>query len=148
MISTRVRVLRAENGIAWVQSSAGSGCSACATRQVCGVGSLSKVFGRGLIPLPSDARPGDEISISLDDHDLLRAGLYAYLLPTTLALVGAALLTPQSDAAALAGALAGLAAGLLIARWLPRPPVLRIESPSCATSSSTSLSQPEPNHDH
>lgn len=124
-----MRVVSAGEGLAWVEPSEQSGCGACASKSACGVGGLSKVFRRGRAPIPvacGEVRPGDELNIGMDETDLLRIGLYAYLLPTVLALVGAGLLSGRGDAAALAGALAGTALGLLLARLLPRAPRLSV----------------------
>lgn len=127
MITTRVRVLRAADGIAWVRASESSGCAACASRSACGVGEYSGLFGRGLVALPAaSARPGQELTVEMEEGDLLRAGLFAYLLPVILALVGAALLAERGDVASLLGALLGLGTGLLVSRWLARTPTLRV----------------------
>lgn len=127
MISTPVRVIAVQDRVAQVEATAQSGCGGCASREACGVSGLGKYFSarRKAVAVPCDGtlRAGDEVQLLMDDGDLLKAGLLAYLLPCVLAVVGAALLSAQGDAAAALGAAGGAVAGGLLARgsgWTPR----------------------------
>jgi sigma-E factor negative regulatory protein RseC len=125
MIEARVRVVSQANGLTWVEPTEQSGCGGCQARSSCGVGGLSKVFRLSRAPIAvncGEARAGEELVLSLDEADLLKASLLAYLLPAVLAIVGAALLAAQGDVAAVIAALAGALGGLLIARMLSRAP--------------------------
>lgn len=129
MIESRVRVVSAAQGMAWVTASESSGCAACQTQDSCAISGLGKFLSRRrpALPLSQDtARVGDELLVCVDESELLRAGLFAYLLPALLAVIGAALAdaTGAGDLAAALAALLGFVAGLLGARYLA--PVPRI----------------------
>jgi sigma-E factor negative regulatory protein RseC len=129
MIETTVRVVSADNGKVMVEASAQSGCGGCQSRSTCGVSGLGKYFSgnRKAIEVKCDAnvRAGDDLHLSMDEGDMLRAGLLAYLLPSVLALVGAGIAAAYGlgDAGAVLGAAAGVAVGILLGRlsgWVPR----------------------------
>jgi sigma-E factor negative regulatory protein RseC len=131
MIEARVHVVSAENGIAWVSSSEQSGCAACQTQSSCAISGLGKYLSRRrpALALPhARAQVGDELRVCVDESELLRAGLFAYLLPALLAVIGAAL----ADAVGAGDLLAALAAtlgfitGLAGARFLA--PMPRIDT--------------------
>jgi sigma-E factor negative regulatory protein RseC len=102
---------------------------------VCGVSGLGKYFSntRKAIEVKCDAsvQAGDELQLSMDEGDLLKAGLLIYLLPSVFALVGAGIATRWGDTAAVFGAAVGLAVGFILARlssWTPRLVVHRNSS--------------------
>jgi sigma-E factor negative regulatory protein RseC len=136
MIETTARVVSSDNGTVMVQPSAQSGCGGCQSRSVCGVSGLGKYFSgnRKSIAVKCDAnvRPGDELQLSMNEGDMLKAGLLAYLLPSVLALVGASVAASYGfgDVGAVLGAAAGVAVGLLIGRltgWVPHMQAQRKE---------------------
>ncbi len=123
MIETTARVVTAENGTVMVEPTAQSGCGGCSSRSVCGVSGLGKYFShnRKTIAVQCDAnvKAGDELQLSMDEGDLLKAGLLAYLLPSVLALVGAGVAAAfgLGDIGAVLGAANGMAIGFLLGRW-------------------------------
>jgi sigma-E factor negative regulatory protein RseC len=129
MIETRVRVVSAANGTAWVTANQESGCSACQSKSTCGISGLGDFLSNRRPDLPirqSNAKVGDELLVCVDETELLRAGLFAYLLPAVLAIVFAGIadgLALGDQIAALA-AVFGLIAGLLVARFLAPAPHL------------------------
>lgn len=131
MIETRVRIVSADAGMAWVEPTEASGCGACQSKSSCGISGLGRFFSTRRPPVPvscaGGARAGDELVLSVAEGELLLAGLFAYLLPALLAVLGAVLagLAWSSDSAAALGALAGLSTGLVFARLLARAPQLR-----------------------
>jgi sigma-E factor negative regulatory protein RseC len=136
MIETTARVVAAENGTAMVEPTMQSSCGGCSSRSVCGVSGLGKYFSgnRKAIEVKCDAnvRAGDELQLSMDEGDMLKAGLLAYLLPSVLALVGAGIASAYGlgDVGAVLGAATGVATGLLIGRitgWVPHM-VARLKS--------------------
>jgi sigma-E factor negative regulatory protein RseC len=136
MIETTARVVSADNGTVMVQPSTQSGCGSCGSRSVCGVSGLGKYFSgnRKAIAVKCDAnvRAGDELQLSMNEGDMLKAGLLAYLLPSVLALVGAGVAAAYGwgDVGAVLGAVAGVAVGLLIGRftgWVPHMEAQRKE---------------------
>ncbi len=130
MIETRVRVLSSLDGISLVEATEANGCAACASRAACGISGLGRAFGRhrrrAVALSCGKVRPGQELTVSISEADLLKIGLWAYLLPTTLAVAGAATLAGWGDAAAALGALLGFGAGLLTARRYAVAPPLSI----------------------
>lgn len=129
MIETRVRVIKTSGAVSFVEATEHNGCGACGHQDGCAVSGLGRFFSRKRQPIAlacGDARPGQELTVSLAEADLLKVGLWAYLMPVALAVAGAALLAGQGDAAAAAGAGLGLAAGLLLARRFATPPRISI----------------------
>ena len=130
MIETRVRVVSAANGTAWVTANQESGCSACQSKSTCGISGLSDFLSNRRPDLPlrhTYAQVGDELLVCVDESELLRAGLFAYLLPAVLAIVFAGMADGLAfgDQAAALAAVFGLVIGLLIARFLAPAPHLR-----------------------
>ena len=129
MIETTARVVSSDNGTVMVQPSTQSGCGGCGSRSVCGVSGLGKYFSgnRKAIAVKCDANvhAGDELQLSMNENDMLKAGLLAYLLPSVLALVGAGVAAAYGwgDIGAVLGAATGVTVGLLIGRlsgWVPQ----------------------------
>jgi len=129
MIETTARVVSSDNGTVMVQPSTQSGCGSCGSRSVCGVSGLGKYFSgnRKAIAVKCDANvhAGDELQLSMNENDMLKAGLLAYLLPSVLALVGAGVAAAYGwgDIGAVLGAATGVTVGLLIGRlsgWVPQ----------------------------
>lgn len=131
MIETRVRVLKTSGATSFVEATEHNGCGACASQDSCGISGLGRFFSRRRQPVAlacGNVRPGQEITVAVSETDLLKVGLWAYLLPVTLAVAGASLAAPMGDLAAVLGAALGLAAGLLIARWFAGTPRISITS--------------------
>lgn len=132
MIETRVRILSAQSGTLLVEPTEAGGCTACQSRESCGISGLGRYFSgrRQPIAIACDgaARPGEERVLAVQEGDLLRAGLLAYMLPALLAVFGAVLGEGRwaGEAGGALGALAGAALGLFIARFLSRAPRLRV----------------------
>jgi positive regulator of sigma E activity len=129
MIEARVRVVSAAKGLAWVTSSEQSGCSACQSQASCGISGLGKYLSRRrpALPLPqADARAGDEFLVHVEESELLRAGLFTYLMPSLLAVLAAALADAQGagDPLAVLAAGAGFVVGIAAARFLAPTPVV------------------------
>jgi sigma-E factor negative regulatory protein RseC len=129
MIETTARVVSTDNGTVMVQPSTQSGCGGCGSRSVCGVSGLGKYFSgnRKAIAVKCDANvhAGDELQLSMNEGDMLKAGLLAYLVPSVLALVGAGVASSLGlgDVGAALGAANGMAIGFLLGRlsgWAPR----------------------------
>lgn len=136
MIETKTRIISISNGTAWVAPSEESGCGGCGSRSSCAVSGLARYFDRHqkLVPVPcgSNARPGEELTVTISEGELLKAGIMAYLLPAILGLAGTAVATLNGlgDNGAAGGMAAGLIAGLAIARLLTGKPRLRVGHPS------------------
>jgi len=117
-----VTAVSVRRDLATVVLEPGVACARCAAGRGCGAG----LFGRRdrSISLAIDAtvasglRPGDRVAVELDDGDLLKAAGLAYGIPLFAAVAAAAMasLLFTAEAAAVLGALAGLAGGVLYAR--------------------------------
>lgn len=125
MIIERARVLRVSANTAWVHCESQSGCARCEAGEGCGGGLFSKLLRGRLQALPvalpgalaGGLGSGDRVLVGLSARAVQTASLLLYGLPLAGLLAGAvgAHLAWGGDAAALAGAIAGLAAGLLLA---------------------------------
>ena len=130
MIEQQARVVRIENGDAWVSVGGQSGCSACDAGKGCGAG----IFGRLLrrkpvqLALPNSiaARAGQAVTLGLPESLFLRLVMRLYGWPLLGGLAGA-LISHQIgekfqaasgvlDALTLAGLAGGGAAVLLLLR--------------------------------
>jgi sigma-E factor negative regulatory protein RseC len=130
MMEARARILRIEDGQAWVKLSAKQGgCGRCDEPGGCGAVQISHAFGmpRDEFPMPVDERfaVGDTVVIRIPDGAPLRAALVSYGLGTLLLLLGAALGSlaggvQHGDAWGLAGAVGGLGLAWVVNRVLPR----------------------------
>lgn len=131
MIETRVRVLSHADGVSFVETTEQNGCGACASQESCGISGLGRFFNYKRAPIALSCgytQPGQELTVAVSESDLLKVGLWAYLLPVTLTLTGAASLSRFGDPASAAGAGFGLLVGLLIARHFAAPPKISITS--------------------
>lgn len=126
MIEEVARVIRSEDGFAWVETQRRSSCSSCASKQGCGTGALSKVLGARVQQMkvrnPVDAKSGDEVILGIEEQALIKSSLAVYLMPLVLMLSAGLLgqwLAPQwlldADTLGMVFALLGLAAGFI---WL------------------------------
>lgn len=130
MLEIRAVVLHVRGDDALVQPLGGGGCGHCSSEGGCGSGALSKVFCADKprsfeVRNEACAKVGDEIQIALPDGVLLRGVVKMYVLPLILLLAGGfsgvylAGDTILRDVYAVAGAIAGLASGFLVAKLLP-----------------------------
>jgi len=121
LITERARVLRVEQGIAWVRCESQSGCARCAAGQGCGGGIFARLLRGRLQELPVEARfavsPGDQVLVGLSVSAVQTASLLLYGLPLFGVISGAVAgwLAGGSDLHTLLGLAAGFGIGLLIA---------------------------------
>ncbi|MCB1829344.1 MAG: SoxR reducing system RseC family protein [Gammaproteobacteria bacterium] len=153
MLETSARVIETEDGRRWLETRPRSACAGCRS-DGCSAALLAEFFstGRNRFPLEAgcDLQAGEEVVIGISDELLLRASVWAYLVPL-------AVMIPAVAAAARLGAgegwqclcaVGGLAVGLLLVRGivgrrLPqqrlKPRLLRV-----AGAAATELCQPQP----
>lgn len=86
------------------------------------------------------AKPGDELLLCVEEAELLRASLFAYLVPALLAVIAAALADASgaSDLLAAVAALIGFILGLAAARLLAVMPTIESRNIFSPTPRSTS----------
>ena len=95
MMIERARVVAVEVDACWVETIARPGCGACASGQGCGGGVIGRLLGDRRhhlrIVLPAGLRPAvdDEVEIGVREHSVLRASVFAYLLPLAGIVAGA-----------------------------------------------------------
>ena len=137
MIETKVRVLKAGQGLAWVETTEQNGCGACQAKSACAISGLGRFFSNRRRPVPvcaDDARPGQQYTVAVREADFLKAGLVAYLVPSLLAVLGAAMAAAGGlgDAWSVMGMALGFLLGMLLAGALSTrmaPPIALHASP-------------------
>jgi len=114
-------VQRFENGIALVAIETG-GCSSCGHGSSCGVGKMAAGRPATLlkIPVSTEVRSGDFVTVGIPASKLTLSGLLGYLFPGFAMLFGAWFgnSLQGSDAGTALGAIAGFLIALIIARLL------------------------------
>jgi sigma-E factor negative regulatory protein RseC len=119
-------VARVEGEIAFVRLAQPlSSCGRCNEQGGCGKSALLGGDEARLIPIANEmgAHVGDTIVLSVPSGAVLRAAVWAYLMPSLLAILGAivgTLVVEQDSRGAVIGTLIGLALGLWVLRRLPR----------------------------
>ncbi len=126
MIEAGATVERIDGKFAWVRPDTIGGCGRCAEPGGCGAARLTDALGtrRKIFALPNDigARPGDRVTVAIQEGAPLRAALFSYGLGAVCAVAGASagtLLWP-GDAGAGWGAITGLCCAALLNRLFPR----------------------------
>jgi sigma-E factor negative regulatory protein RseC len=129
MLEETGKIIGVEGEYAWVESARTTTCGACAANQGCGTATLARVLGNRHVRLRVlnriNARVGESVVIGIPENGLLRGSLAVYAVPLLTLFAGAlagielgsGFLAAGSDLAAVAGAVAGFAAGLV---WLKR----------------------------
>ena len=123
MIETRVRVLKAEQGLAWVEATEQNGCGACQAKSACAISGLGRFFSNRRQPVPiraDDVQPGRQYTMAVQESDFLKAGLVAYLVPSLLSVMGAGIASASGlgDVWSVIGMALGFLLGMLIAAAL------------------------------
>jgi sigma-E factor negative regulatory protein RseC len=119
------RVVAIENGFARFEPEQHGGCSACASTALCndkGIGTLASRLEARRFELPDahSLKVGDRVVLGVEAQSLLAASAVAYLIPLMSSLLVAALAEWRfsRDGATALAALAGLALGFLIVKWV------------------------------
>ncbi len=86
MIETTARVVSVEdNGIAWVETQRQSGCDMCVDKEGCGTSILVKLLSPKQMPIRAldtiQSTVGDQVTIGIQEHALLRGSLKVYISP-------------------------------------------------------------------
>jgi sigma-E factor negative regulatory protein RseC len=130
-MESRARVVLVRDGRATVVCEQASSCGPCGPGRGCGLRWLAGNDRRTLeVPVqpddPAPPRPGDTVTVSLPDGDLLRIATRMYVPPLTGLLTGPLLIRGTSyegEGTAVIAALAGLLLGWLLARaWVRASP--------------------------
>lgn len=120
MTESEAIVVSIEGEHAWLDIAAGGGCGSC--EKVAGCGSGDGAGRRRQRVLNTvGARVGDTVILGVPDGAVLKATLWAYMIPLTLALIGVASgLTLGGEALGALGAVGGLAIGWFALRGTER----------------------------
>jgi len=129
VIVENATVLELQGDAAVVRCHRQAGCQRCAEGRGCGGGLMTRLLGDRLqaVRVATNGwtlRPGDEVTIGLDENGLVQASAAVYLVPLLGALalaVAATAVFGGGDAVAVAGAFGGFSAGLVWARRFGRP---------------------------
>lgn len=141
MIETKVRVLQAGDGMAWVEPTEQNGCGACQAKSTCAISGLGKFFSNRRQPIQvraDDAHTGQQFTVAMQESDFLKVGLVTYLIPSLLAVVGASIASANGmgDAWSAIGMALGFLVGLLPASLLSThldPPLAMHATPEPVT---------------
>lgn len=127
MIEERGTVVAVADKAVWVQTIRQSTCGSCSARKGCGQGALASMTdGRAnqvRVHNGIGAKVGDQVTLGIEESQLLRASLLVYALPLMLLLGGALLagaIWPGLDGPAIAGGLLGLALGFGLLKIVSR----------------------------
>lgn len=128
MIEEQAKVIKSENGIAWVETTRQSACGKCSANKGCGVAALSSVLGqkRNRIKVidPVGTQPGEWVILGLEETAMLQGSAMLYLTPLVALFAGGAVVAafkPSAEWPVILGALAGLALGFVgLRRFLAR----------------------------
>lgn len=127
MITETGKVIAEKGDSVWVRTIRASACQSCAARSGCGQRVLASATGgranQILVANTVNARVGDEVTIGIDERALLGASLLVYALPLVLMVIASVLghrLSGGEDGVAIVAAVAGLASGFWLGRWLQR----------------------------
>jgi sigma-E factor negative regulatory protein RseC len=122
MIHETGTVISVSGDDAWVQTVRESACQSCKARHGCGqkaLAGLSSGQSRQIrVANTLQARPGDQVTVAIEESALLKASLLVYALPLLLMVLATALAgvaMPGDDRVAIVAAVAGLAGGLWLA---------------------------------
>jgi sigma-E factor negative regulatory protein RseC len=124
VIEQAARVVKLEQGYAWVEAERKTGCGACAQQKGCGASLFDKLFGvkrarvRALNTLRAEV--GDEVVIGVAEQAVLRGSWAVYAVPLLALLafaLGAEWLAVGGELYTAAAAAVGFMAGQL---WLRR----------------------------
>lgn len=125
MITESGQVVAESGSKVWVMTIRQSACQSCSARHGCGQKALATMSqGKAnqiLVDNTLGARVGDQVTLAIGESALLGASLLVYALPLLMLVVGAMLghwIAGDGDLPALAGAVAGLAAGFILVRYL------------------------------
>ena len=91
MITELGRVIKVEDGFAWVETSVKSSCSSCAAKGNCGTSAVAEaVAGKTVVNKVNNdlgAELGDQVEIGIEEDTLIYGAFYLYLVPLITAIV-------------------------------------------------------------
>lgn len=133
LVTQEAQVVAVHSASVEVVACATGGCSSCSLAPTCGQSLLSRYFGRKnpslTVASTSNLQVGDKILVGLEANSLNLAAVLQFLLPL-LTLLAAAIFAQSlgltSNFGLLLVALFGLGFGLVLARYLAKPPQLKI----------------------
>lgn len=144
MLEQDATVVESKQGLIWVEAISRSSCSQCSTTS-CSTSVISKLFGfkRNLLKLENtlQAKSGDQVIIGIPDNVLVKASVWAYLVPIISMVLSTLLAVTQGygDGLQVLFALSGLGIGFIFVGRLTRsahkgsafdPQLLRIKGQS------------------
>jgi len=95
LIEENVQILSIENDCLWVEGIQRSACHTCSAQQGCGQSLLAKLAAQPVrLKIPLDGRDassfqiGQDVTIGIAEHVMVRGSLLIYLLPLLLLLLG------------------------------------------------------------
>lgn len=131
MVEEQGVIVALDGSRAWVETRRQSVCGGCSANKSCGTGVLARYLDGRVAKVralnPPAAVVGDTVTVGLHEGALLAMSALMYLLPLALLLAGALVaeflarrLEVSSEPLAIAGGVAGLLSGFLLARRASR----------------------------
>ncbi|CAA7616332.1 SoxR reducing system RseC family protein [Magnetospirillum sp. SS-4] len=125
LIEGFARVVAIEGGRPWLEPEQTKSCGSCASAGLCSVGKdavTARALAARRFPLPAGLglRVGERVVVGVRDDTVLKGALTAYGIPLAGIMAGGIVGQEWggSDALAALGAVAGLAAGLMLSRMV------------------------------
>ncbi len=125
MLEQDATVIESKEGHIWVEAISRSSCSQCSATS-CSTSVISKVFGfrRNLLKMENSlqAKAGDQVIIGIPDNVLVKASVWAYLVPviSMVLFTFMAVVQGYGDGLQVLFALTGLATGFILVGRLTR----------------------------
>ncbi|MEY3219990.1 MAG: hypothetical protein RIT27_1347 [Pseudomonadota bacterium] len=127
MFEQRVKVLKIENNIMWIDTTSQSACGSCQQRKRCSATTFENAFTNQKKPLPLvnsiKAQTGDWIIVGINETDLLRSTALLYLLPIISMILFSVIgnLIELNEISIVLSALIGLGIGGIASYWFLAP---------------------------
>ena len=126
MLEQDATVVKVSADQAWVEAVSRSSCSSCSAGS-CSTSVVSRLFGlkKNMLQINNtlQAQIGDQVTIGIPDSVLIKASLWAYMVPLICMLLSTAFpaLMGYGNSVQVLSALAGLSAGMWLVGRLTRP---------------------------
>ena len=111
-------ILSIHDGLASIRVDLPESCKGCGSRAGCGGGKAGGATVQ--LEVPSEARPGQMVTLSIAEGPLVHRAMLTYLLPALTTLLGTISLADGGDVAAVVGFAVGLLLGLVLLRMFGR----------------------------
>ncbi|AMC33982.1 SoxR reducing system RseC family protein [Janthinobacterium sp. B9-8] len=121
MIETQAQVVQLDGKHAWVKIKPHTPCGQCDPETGCKAAAVSRLFAQAQegfrVQSPLSSQVGDWVTVSVEEHMLLKSAVWAYGVPLLLLIAGAALgqwFAPQNAEYSVLGGFLGFVMGFVL----------------------------------